>query len=96
MVFQTEKALEDLGDKVDAKDKEKAEELVKELKELLEGNDTDKIKEKTEELSKVAMDLAAKVYQNVNPENANADTNEPKENTSKKDDDVEEASFEEK
>ena len=94
MVFQTEKALEDLGDKVDAKDKEKAEKLVKELKELLEGNDTDKIKEKTEELSKVAMDLAAKVYQNVNPENANEA--EVKQESSKNDDNVEEASFEEK
>jgi len=91
MVFQTEKALEDLGDKVDAKDKEKAEELVKELKELLEGTDTDKIKEKTEELSKVAMDLAAKVYQNVQPENADNTTE-----STKKDDGVEEATFEEK
>jgi len=94
MVFQTEKAIEDLGDKVDSKDKEKAEELVKELKELLAGSDTAKIKEKTEELSKVAMDLAAKVYQNVNPENAEAKNEETTE--SKKDDNVEEASFEEK
>ena len=90
MIFQTEKALEDLGDKVDSSDKEKAEELIKELKELLTGSDTDKIKEKTEELSKVAMDLAAKVYQNVNPNNA--DVNE----TSSNNDGVEEATFEEK
>ncbi len=93
MIFQTEKALEDLGDKVDSKDKEKAEELIKELKDLLAGSDTDKIKEKTEELSKVAMDLAAKVYQNVNPENSNTDNATE---TSKKDDNVEEAAFEEK
>ena len=90
MVFQTEKALEDLGDKVEAQDKEKAEALVKELKDLLNGNDTDKIKEKTEELSKVAMDLAAKVYQNVNPNN-NETANETSNN-----DGVEEATFEEK
>jgi len=91
MIFQTEKALEDLGDKVDASDKSKAEDLIKELKELLNGNDTDKIKEKTEELSKVAMDLAAKVYQNVNPNNAgNA------ENATSNNDGVEEATFEEK
>ncbi len=93
MIFQTEKALEDLGDKVDASDKEKAENLIKELKEALEGTDTDKIKEKSEELSKVAMDLAAKVYQNVKPENAETTENT---NDSKKDDDVEEAKFEEK
>ncbi len=92
MIFQTEKALEDLGDKVDAKDKEKAEDLLKELKSELEGSDIDKIKEKTEELSKTAMDLAAKVYQNVNPNNNSEDATE----SSKKDDNVEEAKFEEK
>ena len=92
MIFQTEKALEDLGDKVDAKDKEKAEDLLKELKSALEGTDIDKIKEKTEELSKTAMDLAAKVYQNVNP---NINSEEATE-SSKKDDNVEEAKFEEK
>ncbi|MBE6156866.1 MAG: molecular chaperone DnaK [Firmicutes bacterium] len=96
MIFTTEKALEDLGDKVEAKDKEKAEELVKELKELLAGSDIDKIKEKTEELNKVAMDLAAKVYQNVNPENADATNADSSAESSKKDDNVEEASFEEK
>ncbi len=93
MVFQTEKALEDLGDKVDSSDKEKAEEAIKEVKDALEGSDTDKIKEKTEELSKIAMDLAAKVYQNAKPEHDNA-TEESE--TKKKDDGVEEASFEEK
>ena len=91
MIFQTEKALEDLGDKVDASDKTKAEDLIKELKELLSGTDTDKIKEKTEELSKVAMDLAAKVYQNVNPNN-----NETADNATSNNDGVEEATFEEK
>ncbi len=94
MIFQTEKALEDLGDKVDSKDKEKAEDLIKELKSELDGKDTDKIKEKTEELSKVAMDLAAKVYQNANPNN-NSEAETTTEEKSKKDG-VEEATFEEK
>ena len=89
MVFSTEKALEDLGEKVDSKDKEKAEGLIKEVKEALEGTDIDKIKEKTEELSKVAMDLAAKVYQNVKPEGEETSTEDNK-------DDAEEATYEEK
>ena len=96
MVFQTEKALEDLGDKVEASDKEKAEGLVKELKELLNGNDIDKIKEKTEELSKVAMDLAAKVYQNVNPNGNAEDIQNMAKDANKNNDGVEEATFEEK
>ena len=92
MVFATEKALEDLGDKVTSEDKEKAEGLIKEVKEALEKDDIEDIKKKTEELSKVAMDLAAKVYQNVNPEN-NADEATANETAES---DVEEATFEEK
>ena len=92
MVFATEKALEDLKDKVTSEDKEKAEGLIKEVKAALEKDDIEDIKKKTEELSKVAMDLAAKVYQNVNPENS---TEEATSNDNK-DSDVEEATFEEK
>ena len=91
MVFSTEKALEDLKDKITEDEKTKAEELISEVKKALEGNDTDLIKSKTEELSKVAYEIAAKAYQNVNPEegseNATAD---------EKHDDAEEANFEEK
>ncbi len=94
MIFQTEKALEDLGDKVAASDKEKAEDLVKELKTELEGSDIDKIKEKTEELSKTAMDLAAKVYQNASQSKEAEDTTETAKESKK--DNVEEATFEEK
>jgi len=86
-VFQTEKALEDLGDKVSSEDKEKAEELISELKKSLEGNDLEEIKKKTEELNKVAMDFAAKVYQQAAEENQkNADDKEK----------VEDATYEEK
>ncbi len=94
MVFQTEKALEDLGDKVSADDKQKAEDLLAELKKALEGTNTDEIKQKTEELNKVAMDLAAKVYEQA------AKEQEVKESTDDKKDDshekVEDATYEEK
>ena len=39
MVFQTEKSLKDLGDKVDAKEKEEVEGLIKDLKDALNGDD---------------------------------------------------------
>lgn len=38
MIFQTEKALKDLGDKVEAKEKEEAEEKIKDLKDAMEKN----------------------------------------------------------
>lgn len=44
IIFATEKALKDLGDKVDSKDKEEAENKIKELKEAIEKNNIDDIK----------------------------------------------------
>ena len=94
-IFATEKALNDLGDKVDSKDKEKAEKLIEELKKALEGTDVDEIKKKNEELNKVAMDLAGKVYEQAAKEAQANDTTE----SDTKDDDhetVEDATYEEK
>ena len=99
MIFSTEKAIKDLGDKVDNKDKEEAESKIKDLKEAMEKNDIDDIKKKTESLNEVAMRLATKVYeeaaknnQTANNETSNAENPEEK----KSDDGVEEASYEEK
>ena len=95
-VFACEKALNDLGDKVDNKDKEKAEGLIEEVKKALEGTDTDEIKKKTEELNKVAMDLAGKVYEQAAKE---AQVNSTSDDNNNNDDDhekVEDATYEEK
>ena len=98
MIFQTEKAIKDLGDKVDSKDKEEAESKIKDLKDALTKNDIDDIKKKTESLQEVAMKLATKVYENAAANNnASASTETTtEENPSSKKDDVEEASYEEK
>ena len=99
MIFSTGKAIKDLGDKVDKKDKEEAESKIKDLKDAMEKNDIDDIKKKTESLNEVAMRLATKVYeeaaknnQTTNTENTNTEATEEK----KSDDGVEEASYEEK
>ncbi len=94
-IFATEKALNDLGDKVDSKDKENAEKLIEELKKALEGTDIDEIKKKNEELNKVAMDLAGKVYEQAAKEAQAKDTTD---NDTKDDDHetVEDATYEEK
>ena len=103
LVFQTEKSLKDLGDKVSDKEKEEAEDLIKDLKKALEDNDIDEIKEKKDALQEKAMALATKVYEQVQKEQeANTedekddDEEKPKKSKKKKDDDVEEAEYEEK
>ena len=98
LVFQTEKSIKDLGDKVSAKEKEEAEELIKGLKEALEKDDIAKIKEEKDKLQEKAMALATKVYEQVNKENAekaNAQS-ESNSDTNDKDDNVVDAEYEEK
>ncbi len=96
LIFQTEKAISDLGDKVDSKDKSEAEEKMKELKTALEGSDAEDIKKKTDALNEVAMRLATKVYENAAAANQNAGNTEETTPNNDKKDDVEEASYEEK
>jgi len=92
MILATNRALEDLKDKVDPKDKEEAEKLIKDLEESLKGNDIEDIKAKTESLNKKAMELAGKVYE------ANKANAENTETTSSNDssDDAQEAEYKEK
>ncbi len=90
-IFMTEKAIKELGDKIDAKDKEKAENEIKELREALTKDDIDNIKKKTEKLNESAMNLGAKLYEGANAENtANASNDAPK------DDNIKDAEYEEK
>ncbi len=99
LVFQTEKSIKDLKDKIEEKEKEEAESKIKALKEALEKDDIEDIKKKTEELSETAMALATKVYQQVQQEQASKENEETKdeEKSSKKDkDDVVDADYEEK
>ena len=97
LIFQTEKAIKDLGDKVGSKDKEEAEGKIKELKETIEKNDIEDIKKKTESLNEVAMKLATKAYEEAAKNNQATQTETPNNTESKKTDDgVEEASYEEK
>ena len=93
IIFATEKAIKDLGDKVDASDKEKAEKEIAELRELLTKDDLDAIKAKKEELNETAMKLATKVYEEAAKNNQTEETNT--ESTDNKDN-VKDAEYEEK
>ena len=62
MIFQCEKALNDLGDKVDAADKANVDAAISALKETLKGNNTDAIKADTEALEKEFYKISEKIY----------------------------------
>ncbi|MDD5949707.1 MAG: molecular chaperone DnaK [Lachnospiraceae bacterium] len=81
MVFQTEKALKDVGDKLDASEKDKVEADLKALKEIIDNtdaesmsdDDVEKIKAGKEKLMESAQELFSKLYEQSAP-NANAGT----------------------
>ena len=95
-IFATEKALKDLGDKVDEKDKEKATKEIEEVKEALKGDDVAKIKEAKDKLMESAMSLGAKVYEQVQKEQAENEKTEESSDKKSKKDDVIDAEYEEK
>jgi len=63
MVYQSEKTLKDLGDKLGADDKAKIEAEINNVKEALKGTDIDKIKSATEALSQAFYAVSSKIYQ---------------------------------
>lgn len=63
LVFQSEKAMTDFGDKVTDSDKAPIQAKIEELKKAIEANDTAQMKAKTEELQKAVYELSSKVYQ---------------------------------
>ena len=96
LVFQTEKSLKDLGDKVESKEKDEIESLIKDVKEALEKDNIDDIKDKKEKLQERAMTLATRVYEEAakaQQTNTDANTDNSANNT---DSDVHEAEYEEK
>ena len=95
MIFATEKAIKDLGDKADKDDVKDAESKIEDLKKALEGSDIEDIKTKTKDLNEVAMKLATKVYEEAAKKNQDNSEGESDTDSSSKDD-VQEASYEEK
>ena len=97
VIFMTEKAIKDLGEKITDNDKKEAEKLIEKTKKALEGEDLDKIKDAKDELLKKANELATKVYEEAAKQNANTEeASESSENDNRDKDDVVDAEYEEK
>ncbi len=71
-VYQCEQSLTELGDKIDAADKDSVQSKIDALKESLKGEDYDDIKAKQEDLMKVFYEVSAKVYQANAPQDGGA------------------------
>ena len=68
MVYQAEKTLNEVGDKVPESEKEPIKAGIDKLKETLKGEDTDAIKAATEELTQLFYKMSEKLYQQQAPQ----------------------------
>jgi len=69
LVYNSEKTLNELGDKISGEEKAKIEAEIEATKKALEGGNTEQIKEATDKLTKVFYEMSEQLYKNVNPNN---------------------------
>merc|ERR1712166_1577023 len=68
IIFSTEKSLKEHGDKVTEEEKKAIETGIVDLKKSLEGEDTEEVKKKTQDLIQVSMKLGEAVYKSQQKE----------------------------
>jgi molecular chaperone DnaK len=99
LIYQTEKSMRELGDKVDSSLKSNVEGAIERLKKAMEGTDTDEIKRLSEELMQTSHKLAEAMYAKASgAEQAGEQAGGPSaqaEAKASKDEDVVDADFEE-
>ena len=75
MIYQTDKTLKDLGDKISSSDRSDIEGAKKALQDSLSSNDTELIKSNTEALQKCLYDITEKMYNSVKGDNTSYEDN---------------------
>ena len=93
LIHETEKLLKENGDKIPASDKETIEKAVQELKDVLDSNDAERIKDKTNALTQASLKLGEAMYKQQQADAGSAQGTE--DTSSKADDTVVDADFEE-
>ena len=72
LVYNCQKTMDELGDKISGEEKEKANTEIENVKKALEGTDIEKIKTATESLTKVFYSISEKLYSQANGAAGNA------------------------
>ena len=70
LIFSTEKALKEAGDKVKKEDKKEVDQKLENLKKLKDSNEVEELKKAIDELSQVIQKIGAQLYQKVQEEKA--------------------------
>ena len=93
IIHSAEKGIVDAGDKITDEERGPVEEAIKELKEVIDGEDLSVLQEKTATLSQAAMKIGEKLYQEEQA--ASEASNGAEENKSPEDADIVDADYEE-
>ena len=72
LIYNSQKTLEQLGDKVSGEEKAKVETEIENVKKTLEGTDVEAIKQATEKLTTVFYEISEKLYSQAKQQNAGA------------------------
>ncbi len=94
MIHATEKSLSEMGDKVDAAEKERIESAIKDLRAVLDADDKAEIESKTQALAEASSKLAEQMYADANA-NAGGEADSSAEAGNANNEDVVDAEFEE-
>ena len=94
VIYQVEKTLKELGDKVDSAKAEGVNKAVEELKEALKGSDLELIKSKTEAVTQPLYELTSQLYQQNEQQQAGGGPTGNPEGAGGKDDNVVDADYE--
>jgi len=95
LIYQTEKSLTDLGDKVDSATKSTVEEAIGKLRKAMEGDDAEQIKRLSDELTQSSHKLAEAMYQQASGEQPGGEGEGGQPGGGNADEDVVDADFEE-
>lgn len=93
LIYSVDKTIKELGDKVEAAEKDKAEAAKEELKKAVESDDIDTIKAATEKLTEIVQQLSVKLYEQAQAQ-AGADANAGQADGAAKKDNVVDADYE--
>ncbi len=94
LVYNSEKTLEELGDKISGEEKAKVETEIEATKKALETNNVETIKEATDKLTKVFYELSEKLYSQAGAANQTASDATTEDATSAESDNVVDADYE--
>ena len=94
VIYTTEKAIKEFADKIDSSKKSELEGLITELKNAMNGSNSQEINEKTEKLSKAMYEVSTKIYQQTQSTQGQPNEEPKTEGSTNSSDNVYDADFE--